>query len=289
MKKWTDYEISFLLKNYGKKGPSYCGNELKRSKNSVSFKAKTLNLSYDFFYSWTDEEIDFLKLNYSKKGPKYCAEILGKKEIATQDKGRALGLSKKIIKWSQEEIEFLKTNYKDYNTKKLIENLNRSEESIFKMAQRLNLTYNEFRWTDEEITFLRENFKLKGADFCAEHLKRTRWAIVLKTKLIGENNIQHRAWRNVLAKHIKRKNIIKKDSTYKLLGYTYIQLKHRIECQFKPGMSWDNYGKWHIDHKKPISKFKKEASIKMVNSLCNLQPMWAKENLNKGSKLIYFK
>ena len=53
---------------------------------------------------------------------------------------------------------------------------------------------------------------------------------------------------------------------------------------FKEGMCWENHGSWHIDHKKPISKFKEGTSPKIVNSLCNLQPLWAEENLSKGNK-----
>jgi outer membrane receptor for monomeric catechols len=76
----------------------------------------------------------------------------------------------------------------------------------------------------------------------------------------------------------------KETNTFKLLGYDTIKLKQRIEIQFKNGMSWDNYGKWHIDHKKPISKFKEGTNINIINALSNLQPLWAKENLSKGNK-----
>ena len=77
----------------------------------------------------------------------------------------------------------------------------------------------------------------------------------------------------------------KKDTnTFKLLGYDTNKLKQRLECQFKQGMTWENYGEWHIDHKKPISKFDKNSEISLINSLSNLQPLWAKENLSKGTK-----
>ena len=62
------------------------------------------------------------------------------------------------------------------------------------------------------------------------------------------------------------------------------KLKQRIECQFKTGMSWENYGDWHIDHKKPISKFGDKSSVSVINMLCNLQPLWKKENLSKSNK-----
>jgi len=50
-------------------------------------------------------------------------------------------------------------------------------------------------------------------------------------------------------------------------------------------MSWDNHGKWHIDHIKPISSFTEE-TIMQANHYSNLQPLWAAENLSKGAKII---
>jgi len=51
-------------------------------------------------------------------------------------------------------------------------------------------------------------------------------------------------------------------------------------------MSWENRGEWHIDHIKPVSSFDKSEKMSVVNSLDNLQPLWAKDNLSKGSKII---
>lgn len=69
------------------------------------------------------------------------------------------------------------------------------------------------------------------------------------------------------------------------LGYWVDELKARIETNFKPGMSWENYGEWHIDHTIPISHFIKKGETRpsVINALCNLKPMWARDNLSKGS------
>lgn len=76
----------------------------------------------------------------------------------------------------------------------------------------------------------------------------------------------------------------KQANTFKILGYDTTKLKQRLEFQFKDGISWENYGEWHIDHKKPISKFKNGTNINIINALSNLQPLWAKDNLSKGNK-----
>jgi len=75
-----------------------------------------------------------------------------------------------------------------------------------------------------------------------------------------------------------------------LVGYTVYDLKKYLESQFTDGMTWDNYGKWHIDHIKPVSWFNftsyEDREFKQCWSLDNLQPLWAKDNLSKGNKYI---
>jgi len=75
----------------------------------------------------------------------------------------------------------------------------------------------------------------------------------------------------------------------KLVGFTIKQLKDCLERQFIKGMTWENYGEWHVDHKIPISAFHftspDHTDFKKCWSLKNLQPMWAKENITKSNKL----
>ena len=73
-------------------------------------------------------------------------------------------------------------------------------------------------------------------------------------------------------------------TTMKLVGCSIDFLKQHLENKFKPGMSWKNYGKWHIDHIRPCASFdlRKPAEQKKCFHYSNLQPLWAKENLVKG-------
>ena len=69
------------------------------------------------------------------------------------------------------------------------------------------------------------------------------------------------------------------------LGCTVEELKKYLESKFQQGMSWDNHGKWHIDHILPLSSFNlsdREQLIKACH-FTNLQPLWAEENMKKGS------
>lgn len=80
-----------------------------------------------------------------------------------------------------------------------------------------------------------------------------------------------------------------KRTFYDILPYTADDLFKHLEGRFKPGMSWDNYGKeWHIDHVVPDSWFDykdiKDEGFEESWKLENLQPMWAEENMKKGNR-----
>ena len=92
--------------------------------------------------------------------------------------------------------------------------------------------------------------------------------------------------RRLIKRTLKYLGTEKESRTIELLGYSPSQLKETIESKFLDGMSWDNYGEWHVDHIKPISSFDKTEIPKVINSLDNLQPLWAFDNLSKGSKII---
>jgi hypothetical protein len=70
------------------------------------------------------------------------------------------------------------------------------------------------------------------------------------------------------------------------LGCSIEELKVYLESKFQPGMSWENHGKWHLDHIKPLSSFDltDEEQLKSAVHFSNLQPLWAKDNLKKYVK-----
>lgn len=80
---------------------------------------------------------------------------------------------------------------------------------------------------------------------------------------------------------------VKSAHTMELVGCPIPFLVEYIEKQFVEGMSWSNYGKWHIDHIKPCASFDlaEEEQQKQCFHYTNLQPLWAEDNLKKGKKL----
>lgn len=74
--------------------------------------------------------------------------------------------------------------------------------------------------------------------------------------------------------------------TSAFFGCTGAQLKAHIEAQFTKGMSWENYGQWHVDHVVPCAAF--DLTDPRHAAICfnwqNLQPLWAKDNMGKSDK-----
>ena len=86
---------------------------------------------------------------------------------------------------------------------------------------------------------------------------------------------------NGILKHNKSKKSIE------YLNCSSQVLKEWIEIQFKSGMTWENYGEWHIDHIIPL-KYNNPTIEEIIERLNyeNLQPMWASENMSKGNRFI---
>ena len=83
---------------------------------------------------------------------------------------------------------------------------------------------------------------------------------------------------------IRRGGFTKRSKTYKILGCSFDEFKIHIESQFSEGMSWDNHGEWHFDHKTPVSWGKTEEEIIALNNYINFQPLWAEDNIRKGNR-----
>lgn len=75
-------------------------------------------------------------------------------------------------------------------------------------------------------------------------------------------------------------------STSKSIGCSTKELKAYIESKFQSGMTWENYGKWHIDHIRPLASFNLNdpKDFEKANHYSNLQPLWAEDNVKKSDK-----
>ncbi len=101
-------------------------------------------------------------------------------------------------------------------------------------------------------------------------------------------DIQYRLARNLrtrLRSAVKRN--YRSGSAVRDLGCSIGELKGHLGKLFNDGMTWDNYGVWHVDHILPLSSFDltdREQLLKACH-YTNLQPLWAEENLRKSNKI----
>lgn len=156
--------------------------------------------------------------------------------------------------------------------------------------------------TQEELKsqtkLCRSCYKIKTKDNFYPHPHNTTGVYSKCKSCISEENKSKRKsdplWklericRDRTIKAFRSKNIKKNSNTRELLGIDWDGLKEYIEKQFTEGMTWDNHtvDGWHIDHIIPLSSAKTEKELTNLCHYKNLQPLWAFENLSKGSNII---
>jgi hypothetical protein len=158
--------------------------------------------------------------------------------------------------------------------------------------------------------------KDKIKDYCRNYFVKNKKSILEKSKIYYANNKDkvlkrtknyrenNKDWYRNYKKNYRNNNkivsnirrgiwgCVKNNKTEKSLEYVGCSLEellHHLKSQFKDGMTFENYGEWHIDHIKPLSSFDFngnkeyiENQLKLAWHFSNLQPLWAKENLTKG-------
>jgi len=178
-------------------------------------------------------------------------------------------------KYREENRDKIRDNNKLYRE----ENKDKIKESSKKYRDNLENKKRQKEWilnNPEKIKEYRKKY-LKS-EKVNEH--RKNWY-----KSIKKRKPYVLAWRTILNNTLKRFNKKKEEDTIKLLGYSALQLKEHIESLFLDGMSWENYGEWHIDHIVMVTSFDKDTPMNVVNSLENLRPLWAEDNCSRKLNL----
>lgn len=224
-------------------------------------------------YVPTQQEVDtILKL--------YNEELLGSHKISLE-----IGLNKQIV------LRILRENginlgpsgrrylggkevaSKRYESKQETKDKKRNTHKVWSENNRDYLNSYHKLWREKNIEKHRENKR---------NYEKTRKANDPIYKLI--NN-----FRTAIYQVLKENNVQKNGHYFEILKYSPDELINHLEKQFVYGMTWDNYGLWHVDHIKPISSF----SINEIGDeefmkcwcLDNLQPLWGTDNIKKSNKL----
>jgi len=141
-KKWTEDELEYLKKHYGKKSFEEIADALGRTVSAVQSKGPQLGLSAQD-YLWTEEEEQFLRENYLRLGAEECAKQLGRTVMAVHGKIRKTGGGRPSIgpkvEWTEQELDFLRENYQRLPWGELAEKLGRTEQAIQVRANMLGM------------------------------------------------------------------------------------------------------------------------------------------------------
>ena len=92
--------------------------------------------------------------------------------------------------------------------------------------------------------------------------------------------------RNTTRRAFRKKSCTKNSKSAQLIGCTWEVLERQFKSQFTKGMSFENLGKWEIDHIIPIALARSEDHVKVLCHHHNLQPLWKKENSKKDDNII---
>lgn len=90
---------------------------------------------------------------------------------------------------------------------------------------------------------------------------------------------------NLVRNSLLRNGFSKKTKTAHIIGCNFEKFKRWIESNFKDGMSWENRGEWHIDHKFPVGRCVSQIDAEKSFNWENLTPIPASENCSKRHSL----
>lgn len=122
--------------------------------------------------------------------------------------------------------------------------------------------------------------------------KEANWQHVLaKRRERFRTNIQYAIGsrlRNSLLKAVVRFKTQKVAPTFALLGCSIAEFLKHLESKFLPGMTWENRGKWELDHVRPVASF--DLTDPEQQRACfhytNIQPLWEEDNLRKRAQWV---
>ena len=135
----------------------------------------------------------------------------------------------------------------------------------------------------------RENNKSWHSEPTNHEERKIKW--IENNRKYVLNNVWARIAHNIRCTNryiVKKINSVSDERVQKWLGINREGFKQHMENLFKPGMTWENHGEWHLDHKKSLDKFKDNLTDKKcideANHYTNIQPMWAEDNSKKYNK-----
>lgn len=195
IRKWTDKEVEFLIKNYLTMTDKELGDSLSRTKDAVERKRSALKLIKNERINLSSTEITEIlssKLSYQEIAEKYHITYDQARGIFRRNNPEAYALQTKF--WSPKEEDFLIKNYKTMGDESIAKMLGRTASSILKKRLKLGLNRKDFHivenppdkhWTEKEIEFLVCNIDELTYEEISGNLGRTVKSVMIKASRMG--------------------------------------------------------------------------------------------------------
>lgn len=224
---------------------------------------------------------EFCKNKKAKDGYRaQCKKCV--KEYYNKDKERILLKYKEYYENNKDEIKIKQKRYWENNK----DRLNSQKREYNKgYNQRLEVKAYKKDWYNQYKEHIKEHNQTPEV---IEHRKEYRRKYLKKKRKIDHMfKLNYYMGNDIRESLIGNKNGNHWES---LVSFILPELITHLESLFQPGMTWSNHGDWHIDHIIPKSWFKFKSytddEFKQCWALCNLQPLWAEDNLKKGNRYV---
>lgn len=141
---------------------------------------------------------------------------------------------------------------------------------------------NAYKARNRELLRLKQSeYQRENAEIRNQYARKYRKNRRHMDKMFSIKENMRARFRYELAKRGESKQI--KANEY--LGCSWVFLRDYLAQKFTDGMSWNNYGEWHVDHIMPLASATTRDDLIKLCHYSNLQPLWAFDNLSKGAKI----
>jgi hypothetical protein len=231
------------------------------------------------YYKKNEEKLKEYQKEYRKNNPEKTREY--QKEFRLNNPKKVKEYSKEYRKNNIEKMK----KYRRNNAEKIRErSKNYYKNNLEKVKERRK------RFIENNPDYEKERskqYRINNPEKMKEHYKKVDKKRMSNPTFKLSRRISHSIWQS-----LRNKKNGKSGKHWEIVvDFTLSDLIKHLENQFREGMTWNNYGIWHIDHIRPVSSFSfnsyEDKEFKQCWALSNLQPLWAEDNLRKSNKMNF--
>lgn len=243
----------------------------KKRKDGLQPDCKDCNRVYK---AQNKEAIDSKNKNYRLANKDVIAER--NKKYFSENKQTISEIHKRYNEGNKERLNYSKRKYRAENKERVVQwrrnHIEKNKERIAKHREENKERIAKYK--EENKEYITDRKRKQAAKYARER-RQNDPIYYFKSRI-----------RHTVRQGLFRRSVRKKSRTTEILGCSFEELRVFIEQQFRDGMSWANMSQWHIDHKIPLASAKTESEVIALNHYTNLQPLWAADNIKKGSKIL---